>query len=247
LAGLFAAPPGGGGTAPGSLPLNLGNLQTRSQVQGFIQQQLAPGGQAATQAAQQQMQVAQGQLNSLQNQITKFGSGGGGSDMDLPPGFQPNTQKTKTFLKRLEYGANVQFAQSTYSFPATANVALSLGYKINDKSTIGVGLAYLAGMGTGWDHIQFSSQGIGFRSSMDWKIKKTYYVIGGFEENYMTQFSSIAFLRNFAWQKSALFGLERKYKINSKLQGNVQILFDALYKQEIPQGQMIKFRVGYNF
>jgi hypothetical protein len=247
LAGLFAAPPGGGGTAPGVLPLNLGNLQTRSQVQGFIQQQLAPGGQAATQAAQQQMQVAQGQLNSLQNQITKYGSGGGGSDMDLPPGFQPNTQKTKTFLKRLEYGANVQFAQSTYSFPATANVALSLGYKINDKSTIGVGLAYLAGMGTGWDHIQFSNQGIGFRSSMDWKIKKTYYVVGGVEENYMTQFSNIAVLRNVAWQKSALIGLERKYKINSKLQGNVQILFDALYKQEIPQGQMIKFRFGYNF
>jgi hypothetical protein len=82
---------------------------------------------------------------------------------------------------------------------------------------------------------------------MDWRIKKSYYVMGGYEENYMTQFSSIAVLRSVAWQRSALIGLERKYKISSKLQGNIQLLFDALYRQEIPQGQMIKIRVGYNF
>jgi hypothetical protein len=82
---------------------------------------------------------------------------------------------------------------------------------------------------------------------MDWRIKKSYYVMGGYEENYMTQFSSIAALRSVAWQRSALIGLERKYKISSKLQGNIQLLFDALYRQEIPQRQMIKIRVGYNF
>jgi hypothetical protein len=246
LASLFSAPPGGG-AAPGALPLNLGNLQTRSQVQQLISQQLSTGGAGAQQAAQQQMQTAQAQLNGLQQQAAKYGSSGGGGDMDLPPGFQPNSQKTKTFLKRLEYGANVQFGRAAYSFPATANLGLTLGYKINDKGTIGVGLAYTAGMGTGWDHIQFSNQAVGLRSYMDWKIKKSYYVVGGYEENYMTQFSSIAALRNIAWQPSALIGLERKYKISGKLQGNVQILFDALYRQEIPQGQMIRFRVGYNF
>jgi hypothetical protein len=246
LASLFAAPPGGG-TAPGALPVNPGVLQTRTQVQSLITQQISAGGPAAQQAVQQQMQAAQAQLTSLQNQITKYGSSGGGADMDLPSGFQPNTQKTKTFLKRIEYGVNVQFARAAYSFPATANVGVTLGYKINDKSTIGTGLAYTAGMGTGWDHIQFSNQGIGLRSYMDWRIKKSYYVMGGYEENYMTQFSSIAVLRSVAWQRSALIGLERKYKISSKLQGNIQLLFDALYRQEIPQGQMIKIRVGYNF
>ena len=83
---------------------------------------------------------------------------------------------------------------------------------------------------------------------MDWKIKKTYYVTGGYELNYMSQFSSITELQNrSAWQPSALIGLEKKYKISSKLQGNLQLLFDALYRQEIPAGQAIKFRVGYNF
>jgi len=192
------------------------------------------------------MQAAQSQLANLKQQISQYGSSGGG--MDLPPGFSPNSQKTKTLLKRLEYGINVQFAQSTNFVPSTANVGVTLGYKLNDKSTIGTGLAYTAGMGTGWNHIQFSNQAIGLRSFMDWKIKKSYYVVGGYEENYMTQFSSIADLKNVdAWEKSLLIGLERKYKISAKLQGNVQVLYDALYSQQIPRGQMIKVRVGYNF
>ena len=247
LASLFAAPPGGG-SAAGALPVNLGNLQTRTQVQTIIQQQMAAGGPSAQQAVQQQMQAAQAQLSSLQQQASRYTSSGSSGDMDLPPGFQPNTQKTKTFLKRLEYGANVQFARAAYDFPATANLGLTLGYRINDKSTIGVGLAYMAGMGTGWNHIQFSNQALGLRSYMDWKIKKSYYVIGGYEENYMTAFSGIADLRSVsAWQPAALIGLERKYKISSKLQGNVQLLYDALYAQEVPRGQAIKIRVGYNF
>lgn len=247
LAGLFAAPPGGGGAA-GALPVNVGNLQTRAQVQQIIQQQISTGGPSAQQALQQQMQAAQSQLSSLQQQASKYTSSGSAGDMDLPPGFQPNTQKTKTFLKRLEYGANVQFARAAYDFPATANLGLTLGYKINDKSTVGVGIAYTAGIGTGWNQIRFSNQALGLRSYMDWKIKKSYFVIGGYEENYMTTFSGIADLRNRgAWQSSALIGLERKYKISSKLQGNIQLLYDALYAEQVPRGQAIKIRVGYNF
>jgi hypothetical protein len=44
-----------------------------------------------------------------------------------------------------------------------------------------------------------------------------------------------------------LIGVERKYKISSKLQGNVQVLYDALYAREVPRGQAVKIRVGYNF
>jgi hypothetical protein len=62
----------------------------------------------------------------------------------------------------------------------------------------------------------------------------------------MTTFSSIADLRDrSSWQASALIGVERKYKISSKLQGNVQVLYDALYAREVPRGQAIRVRVGY--
>ena len=238
LASLFKVPTGyGDGTAKTQ------GLQTQSELQQTLQAQLGNGGGSAQ--VQQQLQSAQGKIQQIQNSLSKYGVGAQGIDM---PNFQPNSQKTKTFLKRIEYGVNVQFAKSSYDFPTTGDLGLSLGYKLNDKSTVGVGLAYNIGLGSGWNFIQFTNQGLGLRSYMDWKIKKTYYVTGGYELNYLTQFASIDQLRNrSAWQPSALIGLEKKYKISSKLQGNLQLLFDALYRQEIPQGQAIRFRVGYNF
>ncbi len=235
LASLFQLPAGyGSGSA------STQGLQTQSQIQQLLQSQVGGGGGAQV---QQQLQAAQSQVTSMQNAVSKFGSGG--QDLTMP-NFQPNTQKTKTFWHRLQYGANIQFQKTSLNFPTTGDLGLSVAYKLNDKGSIGVGASYNIGLGTGWNDIQFSNQGVGLRSFMDWKIKKTYYVTGGYELNYMSAFSEISQLQNrSAWQPSLLVGLEKKYKISSKLQGNLQILFDALYKQEIPQGQMIKFRVGY--
>lgn len=239
LASLFQLPAGYGSDQA------LQGLQTRDQVQQMIQQQVSAGGAGGQSATDQQMQQAQNQLSKMQNNVSKYGAGG--QDLDMP-NFTPNQQKTKNFLGRLTYGFNLQLQKSTTYYPVTGNLGLSVGYKINDKSSVGAGISYDIGLGSGWSHMQFSSQGIGLRSYMDWKIKKTYYVVGGYEETYMTQFNNIAQLQNrSAWQPSALIGLEKKYKISSKLQGNLQLLFDALYKQEIPTGQMFKVRVGYNF
>ncbi|TDW99186.1 hypothetical protein [Dinghuibacter silviterrae] len=233
LAALFRFPAWDGGSLQG--------LQTQNQVQQLLQQQVGGNGQAV----QGQLQAAQSQVASMQNGLSKYGAGG--QDLDMP-NFKPNTQKTKTFLQRLEYGANIQFGRSSYDFPATGDLGLSLGYKLSDNGSLGVGLSYNVGLGTGWSNIAFSNQGLGLRGYIDWKLWKTWYVTGGYELNYMTAFSGIADLRDrSAWQPSALLGIEKKYRVSSKVQGNVQLLFDALYAQEIPQGQMIRFRVGYNF
>lgn len=232
---------------PGDYGDNASTLgyQTKEQIQGMIQQKAGSAGAGGGAILQQQIQQAHDQITKLQQQAAKYGFGG--PDLHMP-NFTPNQQKTKSFLKRLTYGASLQLAQATNFFPATANVGLSIGYKLNDKSTAGVGVSYNAGLGQDWGHIHFSNQGIGFRSFMDWKIKKTYYVAGGFEENHFTSFSSISQFKGWnAWQPSALLGLERKYKISSKLQGNVQLLFDLLYRQELPPDQPFKFRVGYTF
>lgn len=239
LASVFQLPAGYGTTGA------LQGLQTRDQIQQQIQQQVSGGGSGGMAAVDQQMQQAQIQLSNIQNSLSKYGAGG--QDLDMP-NFTPNQQKTKTFLKRLSYGASLQLSKAANFFPATGEVGFTLGYKINDKSTLGVGVAYNIGLGSDWGHINFSSQGLGLRSYMDWKIKKTYYVVGGYELNHLTEFNSIPQLGNTQfWQPSALIGVEKKYKISSKIQGNFQLLFDALYRQEQPAGQMFKFRVGYNF
>jgi len=226
-------------------PGSLSGLQTRAQIQQLLQQQAGSGGAGGMAILQQQVESAQEKLGALRDKVAKYGVGG--QDVDMP-GFTPDHQKTKTFLQRLTYGFNLQLAKSTTYFPNTGNFGFSVGYKINDKSTVGVGLSYNLGLGTGWDHIHFSSQGLGLRSFFDWKIKGSFYLAGGFEENYLSAFHNIAQLRQYsAWQGSALIGLEKKYRISQKMLGNVQLLFDMLYKQELPPGQMLKFRVGYSF
>ena len=86
--------------------LSLTGLQTRSSVQQIIQQRVTGGGPNAMKIVQQNIALATGELNKLKEKVNQFG--GGNSDIEIPD-FKPNNQKTKTFLKRLEYSATVQF------------------------------------------------------------------------------------------------------------------------------------------
>ncbi|WP_315816576.1 hypothetical protein [Paraflavitalea speifideaquila] len=88
LAGLFAVPAGYGSNQ------SLAGLQTRSQVQQLMQNQLSAAGPNAQQLLQQNLQAAQAQLNTLKDKINKLGAGG--ADMDMPD-FKPNNQKQNHF------------------------------------------------------------------------------------------------------------------------------------------------------
>lgn len=232
-------------------PLNMADfrgLQTRAQVNGLIQQQITAGGAGAQQQFQQNLQQAQSQLNELKSKI--LNSGGSSSGADMPEGFKPNGQKTKSFLQRLELGTNVQSEKATSFFPVTTDLGLSLGYKLNDKSIIGVGASYKFGLGRGWNHIRFSSEGLGLRSFIDWKIKGSFWMSGGFEMNYRSQFNSISQLQSFSnWQQSGLIGLSKSIPIKTKFfkKTSVRLLWDFLSYQQIPKTQPVIFRVGYNF
>lgn len=66
---------------------------------------------------QQNLQAAQGQLSALKAQIP-MSFGNGSSEMEVPD-FKPNSQKTKSFKDRLEYGANTQSQRSTRFLPTS--------------------------------------------------------------------------------------------------------------------------------
>lgn len=115
------------------------------------------------QQVQQNLSQAHAEINELKDKLNKLGDGGGDPDM---PDFKPNTQKTKFFLKRLEYGFDVDFGKNNSLMPGTAKVASSLGYKLSDKFITGIGLGYSLGLGS-IEHISFSHQGVSLRSFMD--------------------------------------------------------------------------------
>ena len=61
---------------------------------------------------------------------------------------------------------------------------MSVGYKLTDKSVVGVGASYKMGWGKDIKNIVISTQGLGLRSYMDVKLKGSFYASGGFEYNY---------------------------------------------------------------
>jgi hypothetical protein len=227
-------------------PQALAGVPTSADVGNMIAQKLGTTDSKIDpqQYLQQQAQSGQDQLSALKDKVAK--AGGSNSDMEIPQ-FTPNSQKTKSFLHRLEYGFNVQSQSSTVLLPTITVFAAMLGYKIDNGATAGVGVSYNMGWGNGLNHIALSNEGIGLRSFLDIRAKGSIWVTGGFEYNYIQEFAKLADLKNLdVWQKSALLGLTKKYKVG-KQTGNLQLLYDFLAHYEIPQGSALKFRVGYTF
>lgn len=238
IAQLFSMPSGYGTIDA------LQGLQTRAGVQQQLSQRLAGAGANPRQYLQQQVQQAQSELNKLKDKVNQLG--GSSSDMVMP-GFKPNNQKTKSFWKRMEYGLNIQSQKINAFLPTTSDIALTAGYKLNDKSTMGIGMGYKLGWGRNIRNIHLTSQGISLRSYLDIKLKGSIWISGGYEENYQHEFTKLDQLKDVnAWQQSGLIGLTKKYKVGKK-NGNLQLLWDFLSYSQVPRTTALKFRMGYSF
>jgi hypothetical protein len=245
----------------------LAGLQTSEQVRQLIGRitgtQAAQASQPGTQAGQssqggsqgnaaqyleQQMQAAQGELDKLKNKLSQMGTSGGSTNMTMPD-FQPDGQKTKKFLQRLEFGWNMQSQGATYLLPAASNFGLSLGYRLSDKASLGIGGSYLLGWGSGINHIRLSNQGLGLRSYVDIKAKGSIWISGGLEYNYFQAFRNLQQLdpRIADWKQSALLGLTKKYELGHGKEGRMQLLYDFFASRQTPHTAPFQFRVGSSF
>jgi hypothetical protein len=243
LASLFPLP---GGIDPVNNNASFAGLQTRADVQGILQQRLGTGTNAQ-QYVQQQMQGAQTQMQELKNKLQQYKQGSYGNGEGAMPDFKVNNQKTKSFLQRIEWGSNMQTSKGNLYFPVTSDIGLSAGYKINDKSIIGIGASYKIGLGQSWQNINITHQGAGLRTFVDIKLKGNFWISGGGELNYRNEFRRIEVLKEMsAWQQSALLGISKRYKVGKKFNGNAQLLYDFLWKQQQPRTQALVFRVGYS-
>ncbi len=252
LASLFRLPGDDLSPTGGAGGGSLAGLQTRAQVNGLIQQQIAAGGPNAQQQFQQNIQQAQSQLTQLKDKLLKASSIGGSlegaGEAEMPEGFKPNNQKTKSFLKRLELGTNIQSQKANGYFPVTSDLGLSLGYKLNDKSIIGIGASYKLGWGQNIKHINITNQGAGIRSFVDWKIKGSFWLSGGYEMNYRSEFQNVEELKELnAWQQSGLIGLSKVVSLKTKFfkKTKLQLLWDVLSYRHLPITQTVLFRMSY--
>ena len=240
LANMFRLPAG----ANEQPNITLDGLQSRAMLEQQLGQPL--GNLNANNPVSQQAQSGNQQLQKVKNELTnKLGKGKEELDM---PAFKKNEQKTKRWFDRLEYGVNVQSSKTNGYFPATSDFAGSIGYKVNDRSTVGIGSSYKLGWGSDIRHIRVSHQGLGLRSFLDIKIKGSFWASGGAEYNYRSAFKNFDILKGHSsWQQSMLLGITKKFSLNAKVKANMQLLYDFLHHQQIPRTQAVNFRVGYTF
>lgn len=263
LAKLFGSPVNNNALAAGNA---MPGLQTRASVQAVLQQQI---GSAINpqQYLQQQMQSAQAELSALKNKLEGVTSGEvGNGKMPEMPGFSPNGQKNKSFLKRLQVGWNLQTGGTpnrftSINFPTTNDIAASIGCKLNDRSIVGIGAAYKFGLGAGFKNLAFTHDGIGLRTFMEYKItspKKglrqlfsNIWLSGGYEQNYWSRFGNISELfpsnnpsaGRGIWKKSGLLGVSKKVK-RGKREMKIQALWDFMSYDT--GAKPFVFRIGYN-
>lgn len=245
LASLFGIPVSGA-TIADNAASDLSALQTRESVLNSIQNNFSSGTNPQ-QILQQNLADAQEQMNTLKEKIRTAGAEGSDDEM---PNFKVNTERSKKFLQRIEYGTNLQFQSATDILPAVANIALQAGYKLNTRSTVGFGASYRMGYGS-VQRIAITHQGVGLRSYVDWKLKKEFYISGGYEMNYNTAFRNIQELNNNTdlWQKSGLLGISKRFELKTKwFKGTkIQLLYDMLHNLQTPASQAFVFRMGYTF
>jgi len=239
VAQLFSLP------APGSqASINLAGLQTRAGMSQTLAQRFGNGAQA-TEYLQKSLSEAQAQLDRLKNKIKQAKSGTfGNGDADLS--FKPNTQKTKAFWKRLEWGANVQSQRGSTFFPATTEFGLQVGYKLNDRFTAGVGTAFRMGWGQRMEKIRISSEGLSLRSFVHYALPRGFLLAGGYEQVYRMPLPVATAGLVSGWRPSGLIGVGKQYRIGGgKVQGDVRMLWDFLSYQQAPRTQPFVFRFGY--
>jgi hypothetical protein len=239
LAGMFRLP-------ANDPAMPIAGLQTRASVQQLLESRFGSGPDVSR-AMQQNMQSAQQQLQQLKDKVMNLGQNG--ADLDLP-GFKPNTAKTKSFWQRIELGANMQSTRGNSYFPVTSDLALSAGYRLNNRSVVGLGASYKLGWGQGIRQIKLTNEGAGLRSFIDWQMKGSIYLSGGFEYNYQQPFDDVRQLYSADnWHRSGLIGVSKIVAVQSKFlkKTKLQLLWDFLSYEQVPRSQPLKFRVGYSF
>ncbi len=238
LAQLFPLPAGYG------TPLALNGLQSRAHLQTLFHG--ANGISANPDYSNQQAEQAESTLDKLKEKVRSVGGTSGSGDMTLP-NFTPDGQHGKSLFHRLEYGFTIQNTNRTPWIPATSNFTLTLGYKISDKATVGVGGGFLLGLGNGIQSIHFSSQGASLQAYTNLRLKGGWWAAGSFERTYYQAYDHLVNAPPVSsWQPGLLTGLMRKWPVG-KRSANMQLLYNWLYAQQLPHGQALQFWIGYTF
>ena len=239
LASLFVLP---GATDPDVGKNSVTGLQTRSALEKEAQIKYGKGVSLRTMVARNVRAATQNTAMGLPAIPTGLAQQLQTGDVGADPGQAPS------FRKRWEWGLNVQTLPSNGYWPARTDVGLTAGYMVSENHTAGIETAFRIGWGKDWQHLALSGQGAGGRAYWESRLKGSFWLTAGMGLNYQRAGEGHLPLSAYnPWQKTLQTGVVKKYRIGSKMKGNIQLLYDFFHDTHIPATPSWMFRVGYGF
>lgn len=150
----------------------------------------------------------------------------------------------KPFWQRIEKAYTLQTTRATVDgLPAMLQPSFTASFKWSPKISTGAGLAANIGLGKDWSHIKITLQGVGFRTFVQWQWMYGIGLYAGYERVYKqyfftstnksTELSSATSTHNSKnWAESFPIGITKIYKLNSKWNGAVQVLYDVWWRDK---------------
>lgn len=221
-------------------------FQTKRQIQTNLQKKLGGNLQPLQESMGGQIKEYQDDLNEAKKlkqtaretkssfiQVRK---------MDKPD-FKINPMRGLPLSKRIEYQYNWQTTRATYDGkPAVFSMSAMAGFKHTPKLSYGAGIATSIGLGTNWNNIRFTFEGVGLRTYTAWQWQYGIGTYAGYERMYkqaafVTQSETTPVITETPHNKNnyneaVLIGLTKAYRINNKMNGNIQVLYDIWWKEK---------------
>lgn len=234
-------------SAAGNNALSAGDLermgfQTKRQLNTALQQKL--GGNMSAVKEQLGSQVASWQKDAqkLTSQVQDTRHSIAAIKSTARPSFKINPMRCLPFWQRIEKSYDFQTSRATADGkPAMLQLGAMAAYRQTPKLSAGLGIAASFGLGQSWSQIHLSFEGVGFRSFVAWQLVYGIGAYAGYERTY----KRMAFMRHSeeaaiipsvhnttTYSECALLGLSKSYKINSKANGAVQLLYDFWWKEK---------------
>jgi len=222
-------------------------FQTKRMMNAALQQKFGNNLSAVQGNMGKDVQQWQDKATGLQKDIRETGQSLRNLKNSTKPDFKVNPMRGIPFWMRIEkqYSFNTSRATTLtdgVKRPALLTLSASAAYRHTAKLSTGLGLAGDIGLGENWSSIRFSFECIGVRTFINWELIYGVGLYGGYERTYKQYVfkadqdalvfdnSSVHNTRNY--HEAVLLGLTKKYKINSKWNGAVQLLYDVWWSEK---------------
>ena len=215
-------------------------LQTKKQLQSSLTEKFGKNLGGVTGKMGSQLSKYQDETKSLSKDIKQTKQSLKGLKNTDRPSFHVNLMRGLPFWKRIEKQYNWQTSRATLDGkPAIFEISAMAGFKHTPRLSYGFGISTAIGLGQNWNNIHFSWQGLGLRSYAAWQWQYGIGAYAGYERMYkqavFTQSNNEKNIElnpsshtNNKWDESVLIGLTKKYNINTKWNGAIQVLYDIL-------------------